>query len=69
MQINPINSRVSVNTKGLQYTSGVKPENGEEDKSQNLIKELDKMSMMNNINIGKKDYAWRNWKKELIKII
>lgn len=37
------------------------------DKSENLIKELDKMSMINNVNIGKKDYELNLSMEELEK--
>ena len=37
------------------------------DKSDNLIKELDKMSMINNVNIGKNDYKLNLSTEELEK--
>ncbi|MBE7702986.1 MAG: hypothetical protein E7Z89_02920 [Cyanobacteria bacterium SIG28] len=65
MDINPISKVNNSNFKSNR--AEVKSQlsfNGKED---NLIMELDKMSMMNNINIGKKDYELNLSKEELEK--
>lgn len=55
MEINPINNIAGINLKSLKKSTEPEPQKSV-DKSENLIKELDKMSMINNVNIGKKDY-------------
>ena len=68
MNINPINhtSTYYVNMKNNKNQSEIKADNcpNEENK---LVKELDKMSMMNNVNIGKKDYELNLSHEELEK--
>ena len=54
MEINPINNIAGINLKSLKKSTEPEPQKSV-DKSENLIKELDKMSMINNVNIGKKD--------------
>jgi hypothetical protein len=57
MNINPLNNKTNLNLKGK--NNNLKPENPTRffaGNSDDLIKELDKMSMMNNVNISKKDY-------------
>ena len=65
MEINRLNNRLNINQKGVQYSSDDKKITA--DKSQDLIKELDKMSMMNNVNISKRDYALNLTREELEK--
>ena len=67
MNINRINSISGIFHKSF----GQKPEDNVNiqtpDKSENLIKELDKMSMINNVNIGKNDYKLNLSTEELEK--
>ena len=67
MNINRINSISGIFHKPF----GQKPEDNVNiqtpDKSENLIKELDKMSMINNVNIGKNDYKLNLSTEELEK--
>ena len=66
MEINPINNIASINLKSLKKSTEPEPQKSV-DKSENLIKELDKMSMINNVNIGKKDYELNLSMEELEK--
>ena len=66
MQINHLNNRAKINLNGLKYSKEEK-QTVSSDNSGTLIKELDKMSMMNNVNIGKKDYALNLSTEELQK--
>lgn len=66
MQINHLNNRAKINLNGLKYSKEEK-QSVSSDNSGTLIKELDKMSMMNNVNIGKKDYALNLSAEELQK--
>jgi hypothetical protein len=57
MNINPLNNKTNLSLKGK--NNNLKQENPKRffaGNSDDLIKELDKMSMMNNVNISKKDY-------------
>ena len=53
MNINPINRINNIAARGV---SDKTPQKKSANKSDKLIKELDKMSMINNVNIGKKDF-------------
>lgn len=53
MNINPINRINNITARGVNDKTPPKKSVNESDK---LIKELDKMSMINNVNIGKKDF-------------
>ena len=64
MEINHINNRFNINQKGVKY-SGRADE--KKNMSADLTKELDKMSMMNNVNISKHNYALNLTKEELEK--
>ena len=66
MEINPINNIAGINLKSLKKSTEPEPQKSV-DKSENLIKELDKMSMINNVNIGKKDYELNLSMEELEK--
>lgn len=55
MEINHLNNRAKINLNGLKYISDDKTKTPQ-DNSESLIKELDKMSIINNVNISKKDY-------------
>ena len=66
MQINHLNNRAKINLNGLKYSKEEK-QSVSSDNSGTLIKELNKMSMMNNVNIGKKDYALNLSTEELQK--
>lgn len=66
MEINPINNITGINLKSLKKSTEPEPQKSV-DKSENLIKELDKMSMINNVNIGKKDYELNLSMEELEK--
>ena len=52
---NRINRRIQINPKDIRYVGGSKS-NISNDKSDILIGELNKMSTINNVNIGKKDF-------------
>lgn len=65
MNINPIN-KISIQS-SITYRSKNEPDAYAADKSEELIKELDKMSMMNNVNISAKDYELNLTKEELEK--
>ena len=65
MEINRLNNRFNISQKGIQYSN--KEDKAAQDKSQNLIKELDKMSMINNVNIQKRDYGLNLLMEELEK--
>ena len=65
MEINRLNNRFNISQKGIQYSN--KEDKAAQDKSQNLIKELDKMSMINNVNIQKRDYGLNLSMEELEK--
>lgn len=64
MEINRINSRTQINPKGIKYN---KDGFYNEDKSDLLIEELNKMSTINNVNISKKDFELGLSKEELEK--
>ena len=66
MEINPLNNIAGINLKSLKKSTEPEPQKSV-DKSENLIKELDKMSMINNVNIGKKDYELNLSMEELEK--
>lgn len=66
MEINPINNIAGINLKSLKKSTEPEPQKSV-DKSENLIKELDKMSIINNVNIGKKDYELNLSMEELEK--
>lgn len=66
MEINPINNIAGINLKSLKKSTEPEPQKSV-DKSENLIKELDKMSMINNVNLGKKDYELNLSMEELEK--
>ena len=66
MEINPINNIAGINLKSFKKTTETEPKKSV-DKTENLIKELDKMSMINNVNIGKKDYELNLSMEELEK--
>ena len=66
MEINRLN-KVSIHPKGLKYISQENQIQTKQDDSTKLIEELDKMSMINNVNIGKKDYELNLTKEELEK--
>ena len=66
MEINPINNIAGINLKSLKKSTEPEPQKSV-DKSENLIKELDKMSMINTVNIGKKDYELNLSMEELEK--
>ena len=55
---NSINGRVQIDPKGIKYLGGVKSETNkpQPDKSDKLIGELDKMSMINNVGISKPEF-------------
>ncbi len=55
MRINSINSRVQINQKGLQYNQS--NNQNENNNSDILMKELDKMSKINNVNIQQKEFT------------
>ena len=52
---NRVNSGIQINPKDIRYVGGSKS-NISNDKSDILIRELNKMSTINNVNIGKKDF-------------
>ena len=64
MQINNINGRVNLNLKGVRY---VGTNNSQSDKSDKLIGELDKMSMINNVGITKPEFELGLSREELEK--
>ena len=66
MENNPITNIAGINLKSLKKSTEPEPQKSV-DKSENLIKELDKMSMINNVNIGKKDYELNLSMEELEK--
>ena len=66
MQINHLNNRAKINLNGLKYMPDERKTESQYN-SGSLIKELDKMSMMNNVNIGKKDYELNLSTEELKK--
>ena len=53
MNINPINRINNITARGVNDKT---PQKKSANKSDKLIKELNKMSMINNVNIGKKDF-------------
>ena len=65
MQINNINGRVNLNLKGVRY---VGTNNSKSDKSDKLLGELDKMSMINNVGITKPEFELGLSREELEKI-
>ncbi|MBR1775738.1 hypothetical protein IJ750_01520 [bacterium] len=65
MEINHINNRANFNSKGLKYTQ--KNQLNNEDKSELLVEELNKMSTINNVNILKKDFELNLSHEELEK--
>lgn len=66
MNINPINNITSnINIRGTKPTGSVPQKEDYPDNK--LVKELDKMSMMNNVNISKKDYKLNLSREELEK--
>lgn len=64
MNINPINRINNITAKGVNDKT---PHKKSANKSDKLIKELDKMSMINNVNIGKKDFELNLSMEELKK--
>lgn len=64
MNINPINRITNISMRNL---SPEKPEKKSVNSNDTLIKELDKMSTINNVNIGKKDYELNLSMEELEK--
>ena len=66
MDVNPINHINNINKQGFNYKPTRETENQRRDSS-TLIEELDKMSMINNVNIGKKDYEMNLSMEELEK--
>lgn len=64
MNINPINRITNISMRNL---SPEKPEKKSVNSNETLIKELDKMSTINNVNIGKKDYELNLSMEELEK--
>ena len=66
MNINPINNiSNNINIRGTKPTGNVPQKEDYPDNK--LVKELDKMSMMNNVNISKKDYKLNLSREELEK--
>lgn len=66
MEINPINNTAGISFKSLKKSAETETQKSA-DKSENLIEELDKMSIINNVNIGKKDYELNLSMEELEK--
>lgn len=64
MNINPINRINNITARGVNDKT---PKKKSANKSDKLIKELDKMSMINNVNIGKKDFELNLSMEELKK--
>lgn len=64
MNINPINRINNITARGVNDKT---PQKKNANKSDKLIKELDKMSMINNVNIGKKDFELNLSMEELKK--
>ena len=64
MNINPINRINNITARGVNDKT---PQKKSANKSDKLIKELDKMSMINNVNIGKKDFELNLSMEELKK--
>ncbi len=67
MEINRLNKTNNMNLNGIKYTPTENQIKTKQDNSTKLIEELDKMSMINNVNIGKKDYELNLSKEELEK--
>ncbi len=64
MNINPINRINNITTRGVDSKA---PQNKIAENSNKLLEELDKMSMINNVNIGKKDFELNLSMEELNK--
>ena len=64
MQINSINGRQQFNIKGVKY---VREDISQTDKSDILVGELDKMSMINNVGITKPEFELGLTREELEK--
>lgn len=67
MQINHLNNRAKINLKGLRYKQEENGNSNNVSNNESLIKELDKMSMINNVNISKKDFKLNLSSEELEK--